>query len=367
MRNGSSDGKRALVLAGGGIPGWMYEIGCLVALDDFFEGFSTLNFDIYVGTSAGAAVAALLANCARPRTIFRDIIEDQTSFFNFQRKDIYSFGYQETFRLIKKAFRSILPIFRHYFKNRDKMSILDLLYLFQGNLPSGFFTLQNFDRYLARAFEMEGFTNDFRKLSRELYIPAVDLDSGRYDVFGEPGFDDVAISTAVTASSAMPIVFQPVTIKGRDYIDGGVGRVAYMDIAMNHGANLIVVINPVQYLLNRRDSAEVPPFLEGPGLKEKGLSFIFEQAMRISTSTRLYMALRRYRAENQDRDLLLIQPRPSETFMFMQNVIGFKARLDVLRYGYNSTARLLGEEFEYYRNLFGKHQIAVSLDRLKPI
>ena len=28
--------KTGLVLAGGGIPGWVYEIGALAALDDFF-------------------------------------------------------------------------------------------------------------------------------------------------------------------------------------------------------------------------------------------------------------------------------------------------------------------------------------------
>jgi NTE family protein len=361
-------GKKALVLAGGGIPGWMYEVGCLAALDDFFEGYSVLDFDVYVGTSAGAAVASLMANRVPPWVILRDIIEDKKSFFNFQRKDIYSFGYHETFHLLKKLIRSFFPILHYYFKNRKKMSILDLLYLFQENLPSGFFTLKNFDAYLADAFSGDGFTNDFRKISKELYIPAVDLDSGRYDVFGEEGFDDVPISTAVIASSAMPIVFQPVSIKDREYVDGGVGRVAYMDIAMNHGASLVVVVNPVQYILNDRKRVCIPSFSsECAGLKEKGLSFIFDQAMRVNTTTRIYMAMRRYKAENPEKDFILIQPRPSDTFMFMQNVIGFKARLDVLRYGYNSTAQYLREEIDFYRTIFDKHGIGVSLDRLKEI
>ena len=53
FRPSSREGKMALVLAGGGFPGWMYEIGCLSALDDFFDdSFSVCDFDIYVGTSA---------------------------------------------------------------------------------------------------------------------------------------------------------------------------------------------------------------------------------------------------------------------------------------------------------------------------
>src|SRR3990172_4361873 len=91
-------GKIALVLSGGGFPGWMYEVGCMTALDEFFEeGFSVNDFDIYVGTSAGAAVAALVANGVKPRTIFEAIRDDQESVFNFKRHDIYDFGYQETF------------------------------------------------------------------------------------------------------------------------------------------------------------------------------------------------------------------------------------------------------------------------------
>src|SRR3982075_1380438 len=59
-------GKRALVLAGGGITGLTYEIGALRALDDLLVGASVNDFDIYVGTSAGSFVSALLANGITP-------------------------------------------------------------------------------------------------------------------------------------------------------------------------------------------------------------------------------------------------------------------------------------------------------------
>ena len=50
------------MLVGGGITGAMYEFGCLRAFDDFFRGdFRSLDFDIFIGTSAGAVVAMLLA------------------------------------------------------------------------------------------------------------------------------------------------------------------------------------------------------------------------------------------------------------------------------------------------------------------
>ena len=358
--------KRALVLAGGGIPGWMYEIGCLTALDDFFDGFSVNDFDIYVGTSAGAAVAALMANGVRPRAIYDDIKNNKKTSFNFAQRDIYSFGYQETFHILKKFFRSLWPVIRFYFKNKQRVSILDLLQMLQENLPSGIFTLKNFDLYLSAFFSQEGYTNDFRKLKRELYIPAVDVDMARYDVFGEDGLSDIPISLAVIASAAMPILFQPVHIGGKDYIDGGVGRVAYMDIAMNHGADLIWVINPVQYIMNDRTRVSLSSLTgEGVSIKEKGLYSIYDQAMRINTSTRIYMALKRYIFEHPAKHFILTQPKPSEAFMFAHHAVSYGSRIEVLRYGYCSTMETLKEEFPYYQKCLGRHDIKVTTDKFK--
>src|SRR6266542_2518713 len=54
--------KTALVLGGGGFTGGVYEIGALRALDLLAVNKSVNQFDVYVGTSAGSIVAALVAN-----------------------------------------------------------------------------------------------------------------------------------------------------------------------------------------------------------------------------------------------------------------------------------------------------------------
>src|SRR3990172_4784211 len=178
-------GKIALVLSGGGFPGWMYEVGCMTAVDEFFEeGFSINDFDIYVGTSAGACVAALMASQVKPRQIFDTIREDQDSPFNFKSTDIYSFGYQETLQLLARLFRSAVPMLRYLWRNRKWTSWIDVFHMLEEYLPSGILTLKNFDASLGRFLTQPGYSNDFRKLKRELYIPAMNVDLGRYDVFG---------------------------------------------------------------------------------------------------------------------------------------------------------------------------------------
>lgn len=359
-------GKTALVLAGGGMPGWIYEIGCLTALDDFCEGFSTNDFDIFVGTSAGSSVAAIMANQVKPREIYDAISQDQKSYYNFRREDIYSISWKDLFASLKKLVKCTVPMLTHYYRNRKRFSFLDLIHMLEENLPAGFFSLDNYDRSLTTVFSQGGLTNDFRKLRRELYIPAVDVDRGRYDVFGEGDLADVPISKAIVASSSIPLYFPPVSIKGRDYMDAGAGRVTYIDIAMNHGATLILVINPIQHVVNDKSKVCIPT-ISGhcASLTEKGFTYIFDQALRLSTETRVYMGLKRYLAEHPDKDFLYIHPQPDDSIMFLSNILTLQAQSSLLSYGYTSTVKHLKENFLTYQKVFEKHGITVTLDRFK--
>src|ERR1700678_430766 len=63
--------KTALVLGGGGFTGGVYEIGALRALDLLAVNSTVSQFDVYVGTSAGAFIAALCANGVTPEEMMR--------------------------------------------------------------------------------------------------------------------------------------------------------------------------------------------------------------------------------------------------------------------------------------------------------
>jgi hypothetical protein len=74
-RNGSealktqkSAGARA---CRGGLTGAVYEIGALRAIDDLLIDRTGNDFDIYVGASAGAIVAAFLANGLAPDEMYQ--------------------------------------------------------------------------------------------------------------------------------------------------------------------------------------------------------------------------------------------------------------------------------------------------------
>jgi NTE family protein len=64
-----------------------------------------------------------------------------------------------------------------------------------------------------------------------LRVCCVDRARGRRVVFGAPGAPPARVGEAVAASCAIPSVFRPVRIGGREYVDGGVWSLTNLDAA----------------------------------------------------------------------------------------------------------------------------------------
>ncbi|MCB0078841.1 MAG: patatin-like phospholipase family protein, partial [Anaerolineales bacterium] len=70
--------KIALVLAGGGVTGIVFEIGVMRAINEAWLNRTANDFDLYVGTSAGSYVAAYLASGVSAQRMHR-FIDKETS------------------------------------------------------------------------------------------------------------------------------------------------------------------------------------------------------------------------------------------------------------------------------------------------
>ncbi len=77
-----------------------------------------------------------------------------------------------------------------------------------------------------------------------LRIAAVDLDSGRRVIFGEPDAPALSVAAAVQASCAIPGVFRPVLADGRSYVDGGAWSPTNMDAAIVKRGARVLCLNP---------------------------------------------------------------------------------------------------------------------------
>ncbi len=76
------------------------------------------------------------------------------------------------------------------------------------------------------------------KLPRRLAITATDLQSGELIVFERGN-----VGMAVRASSSVPAIFQPVTINGREYVDGGLVSPVPARAARNMGADVVIAVD----------------------------------------------------------------------------------------------------------------------------
>lgn len=364
----SAEGKKALVLTGGGIMGAAYEIGCLTALDRLYApGFSSSTFDIYVGVSAGSVIATLTANRIPPATLFRAIANDESRVFNWRRRDIYRLDAWEMLSSCGNVLRNLYRIFRGYREKRWSLSFSDLFYIIQEQFPAGIFSLDPLQKYLCQAFKQEGVLDDFHLIDTELYIPAYDLDRGERVIFGCEGHRNMHVCQAITASCAIPWFFRPYRIEGHYYMDGSIGRVSHVDIALEQGAKLIVLVNPRVPIRNDKDRFCLPSLSFGhcSSISELGITFAWEQAQRIENTAKLHLALESYRQTYPDVDFVLIEPGPEEAVLFFQSPMSNEARHHIMDYGYHLTLSQLRGRFEEYRDVFARHGIETSDELLE--
>jgi NTE family protein len=318
--------RYALALAGGGVIGGMYEVGALAAIEERLNGAGA-GFDIYVGCSAGSVVASLLANGVRATDLYRILDQDLDDPLNFRRTAVY--GPASLRQAFTRFGRMVWAIGKNTVAG-IRGSVPDMLARADRDMPAGFFSLTALERYLRGSYEARGLVNSFAALDHTLLIPAVDLDSAERVVFGQGELRDVPITQAVAASSAIPGFFEPYTLEGRAYVDGGVGFCGHADLAAEAGADTVIVINPlVPSLRDNRSS-----------LRGLGMYTIMEQAGRIYSQNLLHLGLSVLSVRFPHTEFFLLQPPRTCSLLFGPSM-GFEASRLALRYGYTSTKEWL--------------------------
>ncbi len=77
-----------------------------------------------------------------------------------------------------------------------------------------------------------------------LRVCCVDKATGRRVVFGAPGAPPASVADAVAGSCAIPWVFEPARIGGREYVDGGVWSVTNLDVAPAGRESDVLCLDP---------------------------------------------------------------------------------------------------------------------------
>ncbi len=144
---------------------------------------------------------------------------------------------------------------------------------------------------------------EWDELEIPLQVNAVDLGTGETVWFGPGGRTDVALVDAIHASCSLPVLYPPVEIGGRYFVDGGTADALPLTRAAEMGASGVVAV----------DAGSGGEIDAGP-VVERGLVAIHQRIFGIMSGLR--------RREQADRwegpPLLLVRPRLDgyETFDF---------------------------------------------------
>ncbi len=285
-----------VALSGGGVTGYFFEAGSIRALLD-----CGIPIDKISGVSAGAAVAALVAHEIFPdeHNPFEHIKLDYIK--NLGRLSIIPYG--------------LLGVVLTMGPKKYKESVYELCFKAPKSLVD-LSVIENFFSNILQECAPKPYTKD-------LYITATNLDSGKQRVFTRA--DNVA--RAVRASCSFPGLGSPTIIDGNYYVDGILSCIANVEAISE--ADIIICINPITF--NCMD----PGFFH-----DRGIFKILEQSFRIINSERLSHDMRKI-VDEMGKELILIEPK--DCSIMSSNPMRMNLRLEALQSGYDHTIDKLHE------------------------
>jgi NTE family protein len=205
---------RALVLGSGGITGVAWEVGLLAGLAA--AGLDLTGADLVVGTSAGALAGAQVTSGTGLAELYQAQI-------NPDGVDVIA-GMSRKL-ILRYALAWALP--GTPTRARIRMGRLALA---SPDLPEA-----------ERSAVIGAWLPSHDWPASKLLITAVDVASGKFTAFGAAS--GATLIEAVSASCAVPGVWPPVWINGRQWMDGGMRSAANADLAAGH--ERIVVLAPI--------------------------------------------------------------------------------------------------------------------------
>lgn len=350
-------GRVGLALAGGVMEGGFYEVGVLCALEEAIDGFAGARAHAYVGVSAGAVIAALLANGIDPHRLARTMVDPASEpGFDFDPQILLTPAFGEYARRALRLPTVVGRWVRRRIRRPFDVSPLGTLAELAELAPLGLFDNRPLERWLARAFSTGGRTNDFRDLRAALRVVAVRLDTSELVAFGGPDTSHVPVSKAVQASVSLPGLYGPTEIAGEHYIDGVARRTLSASLALEEGVGLLVCINPI-VPVNLRGHHRAP-------LASMGLPAVLSQTLRTLVHSRMSTAFQRYEHLYPGADLVLIEPSMDDDRMFFSNIFSVSNRRAVCEHAWSSTRRHLRARADELEPLLARHGLTLRRDVL---
>ncbi len=320
------ENRVGVALSGGGLEGFLYQLGVIHALNSALSYRSLSDIDVVSGISSGALAGSLLAGNIDTTEIIRAVHNKSDHLPPLTSGTLFDLAVSS----ISK--RVISQSLSWNLKPSRWMANL------QRSLPTGFFKGDALEAYFEAIMDWANKTNRFQDLNTEFYVGATDQDSYKHVIFGETGLNKMNITEALRASSAFPLVFAPKEIQGRRYIDGQVTRSCNLEITIRKGCSLVFIIDPLKPAKNHRfGTAEA-----------EGGFFTAIQVIKALCSTRFEANLKHVTNRFPDADFIIFQPDEECASLMEGSPMRYKIRTQLIEMAYRSTLRKLRAHHPIY-------------------
>ncbi|APY09662.1 patatin [Winogradskyella sp. J14-2] len=223
--------KVGLVLSGGGAKGFAH-IGALKVIDSL-----GIKIDYIAGTSMGAIIGGLYA----------------TGYSGEQLEHLFKSA--DFDKLINDEFLREAKSFYER-ESEEKYAVSFPFDRFKITLPSALSRGQNVYNLLYQLMLPVNDIEDFQDLPIPFFCMATDIETGESLVL-----DSGRLAEAVTASGALPSIFQPVVIGDKILIDGGVTNNFPVEELRAKGMDIIIGVDVQDDLRARQDLKTAPEIL----------------------------------------------------------------------------------------------------------
>jgi predicted acylesterase/phospholipase RssA len=322
-------------LSGGGLEGFLYQIGVLHALSRCLTGRSIRTVDVYSGISSGSICATLMAGEVPTEELLKAMVGKSEILAPLDGSLLYDLdGVDIAKRVIKQsiAWAGIDP-------NKWVKKLVE-------SIPTGLFKGDALKEYFKNAIQAYGHDDSFETIKSELYIGATDQDSYEHISFGKAPWNKVPISDALRASCALPPFFKPMQIGGRWFIDGQVTRTVNLELLVDRGCRLVIIVDPFKPL-----ATQIPGTVD-----KRGGVYSMIQTVKALVHSRFQATLTHMTERYPDVDFIVFQPDEECAQMMAGSPMRYRMRTQIVNLAYSHTLRQLRERHAIYAaklNRFG--------------
>lgn len=319
--------RAGMALSGGGLEGFLYQVGVLHALHKGIVGRSIRTIDTYSGISSGSICAALMAGNVPTGEVIRamhgksDILPPMSGSLLF---DVAAGTIGRRILRESVSWAGLNP-------NKWAKKLMQAI-------PTGIFKGEALKSYFKHCLAAYGHDDSFAQMGPELFIGATDQDTFEHVTFGKAPWANVPVTEALRASCALPPFFTPTQVGGRWFIDGQVTKTVNLELLVDRGCRLIIIVDPLKPL-----GTLIPGSVD-----RRGGIYAIIQTIKALVHTRFQAALSHLTERYPDVDFLVFQPDEECAQLMAGSPMRYKMRTQIVTAAYRHTLRQLRERHPIY-------------------